>query len=177
MVLSVPSLPSRASGLRLTSTVWKADITDVGNFFANPPIFISVQTAAQSIPDSTVTAIAMNNTSIDSYVGHSDTVNNTRYTATAAGWYLLIGSVSYAVNATGNRIAEFRKNGAASAVALGQGAHPTTDTSNNPTPRASSIIYMNGTSDYVELYAYQTSGGALNTVPGQSGFAAVWLHS
>ncbi|MFG2913364.1 hypothetical protein ACGF0D_10795 [Kitasatospora sp. NPDC048298] len=177
MTVPIPPLTDRPAGTRLTSDMYRQDVTTTATFLTKPPVFLSVQTAAQSIGNTTVTSIAMNSTVVDSYNGHSDTVNNTRYAPPIAGWYLLIGSVSFAVNATGNRLCEFRKNGSGATLALGQGAMPTTDIGNNPTPRTMTIAQFNGTSDYVELVAFQSSGGALNTVPSQSGFAAIWMHA
>jgi hypothetical protein len=177
MVLAVPVWATNVVPGQYDTSAMFNTFGNNGTFLTNPPIFAAYQSAAQSIPNTTITAVGMDTTLIDSYNGHSNVTNNSRYTPTVSGWYLFIGSVSYVQNATGNRLAEFHKNGSGSAVNLGQGAQPTCDTNNLSTVRALAVVQMNGTSDYVELDAYQTSGGALNTGPSQTGFFAFWMHA
>lgn len=177
MVLAVPVWGTNFVPGQYDTAATMNTIGNNGTFLTAPPIFQAWQSAAQSIPTGTVTAVGMNTTDVDSYAGHSNVTNNSRYTPTVPGWYLFVGSVSLVQNATSNRLAEFRKNGGSSAVNLGQADCLTPDTNNPATVRTLAMLLCNGTTDYVELYAYQTSGIALNTVPAQTGMSAFWIHS
>ncbi|MDH6116920.1 hypothetical protein ABH930_000339 [Kitasatospora sp. GAS204A] len=176
MVLAVPAPPIRAAGSRVTATTYEADITDAVNFLANPPIFEGYQSAAQSIPNTTLTAIGINTTLTDTYTGHDNVTNNSRYTCQLAvpGWYLVIVSLGFVASATGSRLIEIHKNG--TAIKLIQSGTDCSHTDINAAIQCTAIIQLVAT-DYVEGYAYQSSGGALNTNPGNCGMSVIWLHA
>lgn len=95
---------------------------------------------------------------LDDLTWHSVTVNNTRITPNRAGRYLVIGNPAFAANATGDRRAYITKNGATSSVwarAIANGA-------NSITVPVTGVHDMNGTTDYLELQGFQSSGGALD---------------
>jgi hypothetical protein len=138
-------------------------------------LYAGYQSAAQSIAPSTVTALAMDSAVVDSYGGHSNVTNNSRYTAQVAGYYLVIGQVGYTANANGNRLIELHKNGGAT-LPLGQGVGLAPTTSNNAANQVCALVLL-AAGDYVEAYTYQTSGGALSTVPTQCGMTVLWLHA
>ena len=115
---------------------------------------------AQSISTATATAVTFNAEVFDTDAFHNNSTNNTRFTVPAGkgGYYLINGSVSFLGNATGLRAAYVYKNGAVS-----------TYTSQMATAgsAANTILNFNQTiklvaTDYVELFAYQSSGGNLN---------------
>ncbi len=88
--------------------------------------------------------------------------SGTRYTAQIPGWYEVHGGVSFAQNATGRRMVRIDKNaglvpgGSSAQVAVSGGTMKT---------NVSVFVSMN-VGDYVEVYAYQDSGGSLATNPG-----------
>lgn len=93
--------------------------------------------------------------------GYHDTVtNNTRITPTVAGKYIVVANVSWALNGTGSRYVAVRLNGttiqnsSTRAAVSGSLVHGLT---------VSSIVDLNGSTDYVEAVGAQTSGGNLNT--------------
>lgn len=97
----------------------------------------------------------------DTYGGHSTSTNPTRYTAKQAGYYLVWGAVCMATNTTGSRGARIALNGTAvrgAAQMLAPASGSNTSIATTPMP-----IYMNGTTDYVELQGWQQSGGGLST--------------
>jgi hypothetical protein len=175
MVLAVPAPPTRAAGIRLTAAIWKADVTDGVTFLANPPLLEITQSSAQALANSTVTTLAFDTTITDTYGGHSNVTNNSRYTPTVAGWYLCFGMCSFASNVTGGRDLEFRKNGVG--ITIGQGSGQGAAGGINTTITAWALIQCDGSSDYIELAAFQTSGGALNTVPSNTGLGVVFIHA
>ena len=150
-------------------------IRDGLNFLLNPPIAQMTQSAVQSIANSTITPLAYDGSVVDSYGGHSNVTNNTRYTAQVTGWYYVSGVAAFASNATGVRVGRLRKNG--SDVVY----FDAWDQAVNGQPTATvtaGILFLN-VGDYVEFCGYQTSGGALNTFTTgpQPGMSVYWLHS
>jgi hypothetical protein len=138
-----------------------------------PPLFIVTQTNAQSLTSGTDTAITWTAPTVDTYNGWS-AGNPSRWTPPMAGYYLVTVQVSWAVNSTGNRLAEIHKNG--SATASYQEAMPATATGNQTTAAVSGIVQLNGSTDYIEAWGYQNSGGALNTNPAQTSMTAVLVR-
>ncbi|MFE5582567.1 hypothetical protein [Kitasatospora sp. NPDC056531] len=158
-----------------TAALWNANVYNGLSFVLNPPVFVAYQSAVQSIPNSSITTIGMDTTVIDTYAGHSNVTNNNRYTPTVAGWYLVVASIGFAANATGGRDLEIRKNG--STVNLGQSANQAADASITTTIRAVAPVLCNGTTDYIDMFGYQTCGSSLNTNPGQTGMFVFWMHA
>ena len=118
--------------------------------------------ATQSISDSTATAVTYAAESYDSDGFHDNSTNNSRFTVPTGkgGYYLCIAQNSYANAAGGSRATNLRING-------------TTYTTQSEIPGASSgraamtyaVDVLNlSAGDYVEVMAYQTSGGSLNLV-------------
>ena len=90
-----------------------------------------------------------------------DTNNNfasSRFTPTVAGYYQISGNLRWANSITATTIGmALYKNGSAYCTVLG---------SSSSTPLAlcpTSLMYMNGSTDYVEFYAYQNSGSTQAT--------------
>jgi len=176
VTLSVPAPPVRAAGSRVTAGIYGSDVTDDVNFLTNVPLFQGYQSAAQSIPNTSLTAIAIDTTVTDTYTGHSNVTNNSRYTCQTGtpGWYLVIVSLGLAANATGSRLIEIHKNGAA--IKLFQSGTDCSHTDITAAFQGITLVQL-AAGDYVEGYAYQTSGGALNTVPTNTGMSIFWIHA
>lgn len=173
--LAVPVLATEVPGNYWTAALYTNNVYNLGTYLLNPPLFKGYQSAAQSIADSTVTALGINTTAIDTYGGHSNVTNNSRYTAMVAGYYLVIANAGFAANASGNRLVEIHQNGGAALnIAQGVGFAPTA--ANNGVVSTASLSFLNA-NDYIEAFAYQTSGGALNTFPSQTGMQVIWLHA
>jgi hypothetical protein len=131
--------------------------------------------SAQSINNTTDTIVTYDAEEFDTDGFHSGSVNTGRMTIPAGkgGKYLLIANTIFAANATGARSTNFMKNGT-SAGAFQQ--------LNNAGASTSTIFSMSAildlvAGDYVEVNAYQASGGALNINNNQSGtrFAIQYL--
>jgi hypothetical protein len=174
----VPTPTTRAAGTRLTGAIWQADVTDTATYLLNPPEFAGYQGAVQSVPNTTWTALLLDQEHLDSYSGHSTSSNTSRYVAQVAGWYLVCGVYAPAINATGFRAARIQKNGS---PILGHAAY---------LPNASGSVEMGvvtptkcvqlAVNDYVEVAGYQSSGGALNTILDadlRTGLWVRWSHA
>lgn len=124
--------------------------------------------ANQSIANGTVTAIAFNSEAFDTDTMHDNVTNNTRITIKTAGKYLIVGIVGFEVNTTGYRDVAIIKGGATylgRVIGLPVAAVQTTVCVSNI---ADLVV-----NDYIELYASQTSGGALNVRTGETMLMAV----
>lgn len=113
--------------------------------------------ANQSISNGASTALAFNSERWDTDTIHDNATNNSRLTCKTAGKYLIIGQVRWAANATGVRQCWIQDQ-----------AGTTWGMADEPTPGGAvvsqnvmTIIDMS-VNNYVELYVYQSSGGALN---------------
>lgn len=143
------------------------------------PYVHAYQTVSQNLTNITPAPITFTNELIDSISGHSITTNTSRYTPNVAGWYESHGAVVVAASATGMLVAQFRKNGA-----LVTGSPYEADLSSNQAfafnaATMASTIYCNGSSDFIELWANQNSGGtvatAINATEGGSFMICRWV--
>lgn len=175
----VPRPPTSGPGIPSTSAL--NQIRDAVRFLQSPPIAELRQTSAQSIPNSTWTALTFGvedvDTDIDGTGGHSTSVNTARFTARYPGWYALGGSASIVFSAAGVRGAKWQVNG----IDLngGQQLLATNPSFSNIIPARSIKHVFLTDGDFVELLAFQSSGGALNTsvAPGaeQSNMSVRWV--
>lgn len=156
----MPDVPTIASGSRLTPERLM--------FVARKPIARLRRVAAQSIASGgSYSAISWDtedeDTDPDGTGGHSTSVNTSRYTVRYPGVYRLSGGIGYAGNTTGVRGCAWLLNGATidgSDVMLQAVGDALTATR---VPARAMLVRL-GEGDYVELGAFQNSGGgALNT--------------
>lgn len=132
------------------------NIRDAGNFFLSWPVCEARQTVVQSIPTGVLTGLLFNVNDIDTDGGHSTVTNTSRYTGKTAGRYQLAGATSWVSSTPGTRAALWAANGAG-AMAASQLA------GTGQVAARTRTFFLNGTSDYVELFVFQDSGGAVNT--------------
>ncbi len=124
------------------------------------PVFSIVQGASQSIPAAVETKVNLDTLQFDNF-NYWDSANH-RWNPKIAGYYQVNGAVMIANNPTlanGNILFSIiYKNGGAHA----RGTMTTPDAANYAQSNTSCIVYLNGTSDYVELWVYSESGHATN---------------
>lgn len=136
---------------------------------ARQPLTRLRQTIAQSPATATWTAVTFDTEDVDYDSGHSTTINPSRYTAVTAGWYSVSAVLWFTGNATGGRFGALAVNGSGGASLTGgisgsEVGHATVPNSGNLSiPIPEQLVHLNA-SDYVELYAFQNSGGALATI-------------
>jgi hypothetical protein len=139
-------------------------------FLRNTPLLVVAQTGVQSLA-SGATTITWPTPTTDTYTGWSAGAP-TRYTPKVAGWYDVTGSIGWVFNATGGRSSQLSKNGTAvTQVAVGNAGG-----SYNSVVAVSTLIFFNGSTDYVELVSNQNSGSSLNSVVGVTSLTAQWVH-
>lgn len=124
------------------------------------------KSASQSISNATFTAITFDVEQFDTDAFHSTSSNTSRITIPSgkAGKYQINGGIQYANTTGGIRYAAIYKNNAE--YWRNATAAPSNDGRIN-TPI--NIIMDLAVGDYIEIYAYQSSGGALNVNWNQEG--------
>ncbi len=120
--------------------------------------------AAQSIANASNVVLAMNSEYFDTDQMHDTVTTNSRITIQTAGKYVFFAAVAFDINATGNRGLHFLLNGA-TIIAIHRQAAISGD---NTYMSLASIPYNFAAGNYVELVAYQSSGGALNVLSSAS---------
>lgn len=155
--LPVPVPASTSAGASIASALWNSQVRDGLGFLLADPVFVGTQTTSQNILSGSWTAVSLNSTQFDSYGGHSNTTNNSRYTAQVAGYYSVSGVVCWAANATNVRAARIHVNG--TVVQGTSQMFPTSSTNVTGVATPMRTIYLN-TGDYIELAGYNNSGAA-----------------
>jgi hypothetical protein len=123
------------------------------------PAFSAYCSTAQVIPNATGTKIAINTEIFDTN-SNFDNVTNYRFTPTVAGYYQVCGGVYYSFS-SGASQAWIYKNG----VLIFASVAPSSV--NGFLAPVSGLVYMNGSTDYLELYTYQNSGGNQSLIAGR----------
>jgi len=118
----------------------------------------------QSIPDSTSTAIQFDGTDSDTH-GFFSQQQPDRLTVQESGTYIANAYASFAANATGYRLFDIRLNGT---VAIA-GVHLNNVGAASGVSASVSAVRTFAKGDYVSLYAFQNSGGNLNTLETTAG--------
>lgn len=177
----VPTTRLFAAGDILTGAMVNQTVTSLGNFLLGKPVCALYSSVAQTpFVSGTASAITFDTEIVDRDNGHSLSVNTSRYTAATAGYYRVSGSVHFASSVLGSyRLAYIGKNGTAvagsgsmmrwTAGVVATGALTVTTV---PT-----LVYMNGTTDYVELFGQQdtTAGTSAAAADRASGMTVEWV--
>jgi hypothetical protein len=113
---------------------------------------------SQSIPNATLTVLSFDSERWDTNGIHDPTTNNSRLVCKTSGMYLIFGHVLWDVNGTGARRIDIRLNGTTPIGIQEVQAASGFDF----TILSVATTYPLNANDYVELVAYQASGGALS---------------
>jgi len=140
---------------------------------ANTPAFFAFSNADQAVSDNTTTKVAANTEIFDS--GDYDATTNYRFTPTVAGKYFVYGAV-FIENATTTlkqATGYIYKNG-------GNVAGNQNNFQNSYgyqfTATINTVLDMNGSSDYAELFGYfDSSDGSAGTIEGHSSLARTYF--
>jgi hypothetical protein len=147
-----------ADSAEATGLKWAAPAS--GSTFAGASAYKSTN---QSISNNTTTAVTFNTENFDTDAFHDNSTNTSRFTVPAGkgGYYLVNGSITFAANSAGIRSVYVYKNGAVAGYV----------TQTAPTSSGFAILNFNFTiktvaTDYIEVFCYQSSGGALDVESG-----------
>lgn len=122
----------------------------------NGPTFIAYQNSTQSVSTSTYTKISLQAELYDT-ANCFDPTTNYRFTPNVAGFYQVNGQVRVGAM-SGNLASIIYRNNTAfqSNSVVGNGTNSTASLTSN-------IVYLNGSTDYIELYVWQNSGSSQTT--------------
>lgn len=115
-------------------------------------------TSGQTLSDAIYAAITFNDEVYDTDGIHNTSNNSSRFVAPVAGKYRVSATINYGPSAAGVRIINFRINGSTT-ERYGSALIPA-NTINNAISSSTELNLAAG--DYVELFAYQNSGGNLD---------------
>jgi hypothetical protein len=124
-------------------------ISTASTFSTTGPAFSATPTTTQAVTSATFTKVTLGTENFDT----NNNFASSRFTPTVAGYYQLNASL-YPVS-TNNALyiwALIYKNG----TAYGYGTSAGPATGQDGVSVASTLVYMNGSTDYVELYCYVT---------------------
>lgn len=153
------------------------------DLLTSEPMFLAKLASAQSVasvtsatPIASVPKVSWPTPDLDSYNGWSS-LDPTKYTPQISGYYLVIGQVAFAQNATGSRILNISKNGGAGTQTIGQvvGA-PASDNNYDNVVNCSGVDFFNGMTDFVQLAVYQGTGSNLNLNAPQTKISILRIH-
>lgn len=119
--------------------------------------------SAVTLTTNTETAIPLDSELWDSGGWHSTSSSNTRVTVDKPGMYLVSATLAYAGHATGYRDLQIRLNGGATPIQ--KSSRPGVSAS-FATYVDTAFVYKLNAGDYLEMYAYQNSGGNLDVMSG-----------
>ena len=133
----------------------------------NMPAFSAWASGSQSLSSLTLTKIQFNTEEFDT-ANCYDNATNYRFTPNVAGYYQI--SMTAGVATTGSSVANTQlacviyKNGSIAKF----GGQTLLNNTYDMLSTVSTLIYLNGSTDYVEGYLRQISGGSLGTAAGQT---------
>lgn len=137
-----------------TGTLSVTGIITASQGVGGTPAFSAYASAIQSLSNGAFNVITVNTKEFDTATAFNTTTY--AFTPLVAGYYQVNGQVNYATT-TALCFCGILKNGAR--YKDGNWVNQT----GNPASMVSSIVYLNGSTDYINLFGYQSSGGALNT--------------
>jgi hypothetical protein len=180
--MSVTILPS-ADGAKVdiqVGGVTRATIDSAGNITVTgqaksaAPAFRANRSTDQSLSEGTWTKVQLPNEDFDT-ASCFDSTTNHRFLPTAPGYYLLNWVVAGAGVTNTNRVMSAAyKNG--SAYQYGSAEYLPSATGSAQHSVGSALVYLNGTTDYVELWAYINGAGGNNANAGTA-FAGVLVKA
>lgn len=143
----------------------KSRVEDVLNWCMDPPMVRLRQTTAQNLNSSAVTPIVWDLVEVENDEMWTSTTA-TRLKPTTAGWYVGTCSVSFEPNTNGYREIDVRKNnnGSAKTIRLKHTSYAQAGIT-VVTGGAMFLEQFNGTTDYIEVTAWQNTGVVLATIP------------
>ena len=127
----------------------------------NGPAFSAYPNTAQNITTGTNTKIQFSAEVFDTN-GCYDPTTNYRFTPTVAGYYQVSACVTLTAGSSGINACYVYKNGTATL-----GGQVPFATGSYVTGYANGIVYLNGSTDYVEVFTFQNSGSTCAVLTGR----------
>jgi hypothetical protein len=135
------------------------------------PAFSAYANAALSITGGVFTKVQINTEEFDTNSNY-DSSTNYRFTPTVAGYYQINGGIAGNNSGAGYFFACIYKNGAR----FKDGANFPISATYGPTSICSALVYFNGSTDYVELYAIAQNNNSIGGVSVATFFQAAMVR-
>jgi hypothetical protein len=136
------------------------------------PTFAATMSTTQTITTSTFTKVNFNTESWDTNSNYD--TSTYRFTPTVAGYYQVNCSIDSGASTSATRVLPaIYKNGSG----YRYGGNLGTSASNSFSSICSAIVYMNGSTDYIECYGYIIATTAIISPGGGTWFDACFLRS
>jgi len=153
--------PAVSGTTTLTLPATSGTVITTGSTFAGTgPAFSAYQSTLQAVANATFTKVQFQTEEFDTN-SNFDPTTNYRFTPTVAGYYQVNASVQNSGSIAGQSTVLIYKNGSA----FKNGTSSPQNTAYLGVI-VSALVYFNGSSDYVEIYFWQNSGGSVNTATG-----------
>jgi hypothetical protein len=156
-----------------TNTVTIPASTGTVMVSGNMPAFAATASATQSLATSTYTKVAFNTKTFDTNTNYDTTLY--RFTPTVAGYYQVQANIAIGAGIANYGFAQIYKNGS---NAISGNYFSLTPGGTNHT--VGGLLYLNGSTDYIEAYMYQNSGSGITGCGGpnsQFQFSACLVRS
>lgn len=168
-----PGLPAPrtwSAGDMLLTPWLRADPGNALTLLANPPLVIAGQTTTtQSVPNATVTTVALDTELTDPWLSH--TIPDRQVYPPLEGWHLAEGQVFINDTTTGTVATAGIQVWQDGTPSSSDGAKVASNGVNFPIPVCADLVKVNpGTEDSIALYAWQNSGAA-------APIASAWLKT
>jgi len=145
-----------------------------GTLCAGAPLFAAYPNTSQSFSSGVTVKVQVGQEIYDTNNCYDNTTNY-RFTPTVAGYYQIAASMTMTYSSSsGIFVCYVYKNG--NSTLGGQSA---LSSERYVTSSANGIIYLNGTTDYIEMYLWQNTGGNITTLTGRpdlNNFSAAWVR-
>lgn len=135
-------------------------ITTASTFAGTGPAFSAYASATTAVAQATAAKIAFATEVFDT----NSNFASSRFTPTVAGYYQINACVtfpSFTNTSTGELLSIIYKNG--TEYAYGSG-FSVASSNHYIMSNVSTVVYFNGTTDYVEIYGYNSTGSSLNVL-------------
>jgi hypothetical protein len=133
----------------------------------NMPAFSAYQSNAQNFSSAVAAKLSLNSELFDTN-NNFDSTTNYRFTPTVAGYYQFnygFGITSFTNTGSGEVMSMLYKNGSLYVYGTNENGG---SVSHYYLSTGSCLVYLNGTTDYIELYGYQETGSTRGTVANQN---------
>lgn len=170
----VPPTAQKTAGDLITSALWNVGVVEFSNFITSVPTVRVRQGASQTLTSGSWAALGMNISDIDTDSGHSNSVNNSRYTCQVAGWYYAEGYLATTAGASSRFEASIAKNG----TIVGGSATFLIKTNDLQSIVCGTLVQL-AVGDYIEVWGRQNSGANVSTFDGSDlapCMNAFWVH-
>lgn len=139
----------------------------------NGPCFSAYASASTSMASNAFTKIAYQTEEFDTN-NNFDSTTNYRFTPTVAGYYQVNATFQTGASSLSQVIALYRNGTVFKKGGIGGAA-----VSSSQATVLSVLVFMNGTTDYLEIFGYQNSGGAqgISTTASDNYFQAVLVRA